>query len=205
MKYNKRTQWLSMIALLSLVLPSAALEQRLFKSADQTKTFTATLLEYNEAKRTVAVRIKGGDSKRFSIDLLSADDQKYVMGSAGELAVSRSVNVSFKEVKGETARSKSGRVRTSSTPISYDIQVYNRSDQVIKDLEVRYSFYYCVGSSTVNGPRHSPKVQKGSLIYPKLFGKYNETRPTANVVLVRESQKKILPPSGGGGRAGGGG
>ncbi len=99
MKHNNRTQWLSLIALLSLVLPSAALEQREFTSADETKTFTATLIEYKEANRTVAVRLKSGGTKRFSIDLLSADDQKYVMESADELAVSRSVDVSFKEIK----------------------------------------------------------------------------------------------------------
>lgn len=203
MKQTKRTRWLSLIALLSLVLSSAAIEQRQFKSADETKTFTATLIEYKDSTRTVTVRLKSGGSKRFSIDLLSADDQKYVMDSAEELAVSRSVHVSFKEVKGDTSRSKAGRVRTQSTPISYEIQVYNRSDQVIKDVEVRYSFYYCVGSSSATGPRHTPKVQKGSLIYPKLFGKYNETRHTADVVLVRESQKRILPPSGGGGAGGG--
>lgn len=205
MKHTNRIQWLSLIALLSFILPSAALEEREFKSADKSKSFTATLIDYNEAKKTVTVTLKNGSQKRFALAILSEEDQKYVIDSADDLAVSRSVNVSFKEIKGETTRSKAGLVRTQSTPTSYEIQVYNRSDTVIEELEVRYSLYYCVGSSNATGPRHTPKVLKGSLIYPKLFGKYTETRPTSEITLIRESKKGVAPPvpSGGGGRGGG--
>ncbi|MCP5536290.1 MAG: hypothetical protein H7A51_08670 [Akkermansiaceae bacterium] len=201
MKNTKHMKWLSLVAMLSFSLPAAALEEREFKSSDESKSFTATLTDYNAARKTATVTLKNGIVKSFDLSLLSEEDQKYVIDSADELAVSRSVSVSFKEVKGETTRTKSGLVRTRSTPTSYEIQVYNRSDKVIEDLEIRYSLYYCVGSSSATGPSHTPQVLKGSLIYPKLFGKYNETRATSEVVLIRESKKGVAPPvpSGGGG------
>lgn len=205
MKNTKRKQWLSLMTLLALALPCAALEEREFKSADESKTFTATLTDYNSAKKTVTVMLKNGSKKSFSIEVLSAADQKYVKASAAELAVARAVNVTFKEVKGKTARTKAGLVKTQSTPTSYDIQVYNRSDEIIENLEVRYSFYYCVGSSSATGPRHTPKVQKGSLVFPKLFGKYNETRQTTQIAIIRESKKGVAPPVPSGGGGGGGG
>ncbi len=194
-------KYLPLVALLAVSPLSEALELRQFKNTDGTKSFTATLANYNPKSKQVTVNMENGRTKRFSIKLLSQEDQKYVLDSLDELAICRSVSVSFKEVKGETTRRKTDLVRTSTTPTAYQIELYNRSDQIIRDLEVRYSFYYCVGSSSYNGPRHTPKVITGTIFYPKLFGKYHETRKTAEVVLVREVKKGIAPPvpSGGGG------
>ena len=73
---------------------------------------------------------------------------------------------------------------------------------MVEDVDVRYSYYYCVGSSSATGPRHTPKVQKGVLSYPKMFGQYNETRETAQINLINESKKGVAPPASGG-RGGG--
>lgn len=196
---------LTSIALCALILPASALEEREFKSADKTKSFKATLTDYDVKKKRVTVQLENGKSKRFPIDILSKEDQAYVKKYSDVLAVSRDIKITFTEVKGKTERSKEGLVRTRKTPTSYNIMVYNRSDKVIENLEVRYSYYYCVGSSSADGPRHTPKVSKGTLVFPKLFGKYNETRETAKITLIRESKKGVAPPvpSGGGGMGGG--
>ncbi|MBT8036997.1 MAG: hypothetical protein KJO21_05585 [Verrucomicrobiae bacterium] len=197
----------SLIALLSLVyvLPSAAFEQRLFYSAkDKSKSFEAKLLDYDPIKKVVRVTLKSGKTTSFALSLLSEEDQEYVRSHAVILAVGRDVKLSLKEIKGEVEHSKDGLIRRSATPRSYEVSVYNRSDQIIEDFEVRYSFYYCVGSSSVNGPKHSPQVQKGTLLYPKLFGKYTETRTTSEVVMIRENKKRVDPPARSGGRGGGG-
>lgn len=207
MKTTQRSKWLSLMMLVACALPSQALEERKFFNADKSQSFPATLTDYNEAKKLVTVTLKSGKKKKFSINLLSKEDQEYVKANATILAAARDINVSFKEVKGETTRSKSGLVRTRKTPTGYEIMVYNRSDKTIENLEVRYSYYYCVGSSSATGPRHTPKVLKGVISYPKMYGKYNETRKTDEVVLIRESKKGVAPPapSGGGGIGGGGG
>ncbi len=205
MKASKRMQWLALSALISLALPSQALEQRTFHSAtDSSKSFEAELTGYDPIKQIVSVTLKSGKAQRFSLALLSEEDQKYVKDHAVILAVGRDVDISFKEVKGDVTRTKQGLVRSRSTPISYEIAVYNRSDQIIKDLEVRYSLYYCVGSSSATGPSHTPKLLKGTLTYPKLFGKYNETRTTSEIVIIRESKKGVAPPVPSGGGGGGG-
>lgn len=200
MKTSCRIHWLTMIAFVLLVVPSSALEQRTFHSSnDKSKSFEAELTGYDPIKKMVSVTLKSGKAKRFSLALLSEEDQKYVRAHAVILAVGRDVDITFKEAQGDVTRTNKGLIRSRSTPTSYAITVYNRSDQIIKDLEVRYSFYYCVGSSSASGPRHSPKVQKGTLNYPKLFGKYNETRKTSEVVIIRESKKGVSPPVSGGG------
>ena len=59
-----------------LMLPSLALEERKFVSADGSKSFQATLVDYDEAKGLVKVEMKSGKIVRFSMDLLSKDDQE---------------------------------------------------------------------------------------------------------------------------------
>lgn len=199
MTHTHRTKWLSLMAIVSLTLPSGALEDREFHSADKKQSFTAALLDYNPSKKSVTVVMKGGGEKIFSLDLLSKEDQAYVKANADVLEVAREVRVTFKEVKGETTRTKKGLIRRRSTPTGYAISVSNRSDRILKNVKVKYSFYYCVGSSSATGARHTPKVKTGTLDYPKMFEKYTETRKTPVVVLIHESKKGVSPPVSGGG------
>ncbi|MGB0992047.1 MAG: hypothetical protein ACPG32_06215 [Akkermansiaceae bacterium] len=205
MRKIAKTKWISFFAMAALTLPGLALEKRKFHNADKSKSFSATLTAYNPTKKTVTVQFKSGKSSTFSIEKLSADDQKYVKDNADVLAVSSNLIISFKEVKDKTQRTKSDRVRTATTPTAFDIKVYNRSDTPIENLEIRYSYYYCVGSSSASGPRHTPKVSKGTLTFPKMFGKYTETRTTEKVALIRESKQGKAPPVPSGGGGGGGG
>lgn len=122
------------------------------------------------------------------------------MENQDTLAVLKSVSVSFKEVKEKSVRSKDGRITTSTVPTYFDVTVYNRSQTPIEDLSLQYSYYYCVGSLTPGGPKHTPKVDKGELAFDKLFGQDTATLPTAKIDIVRASKKGVAPPvrSGGG-------
>ncbi|MFK7911451.1 MAG: hypothetical protein AB8F34_12755 [Akkermansiaceae bacterium] len=186
---------------LVMILPLSALEEREFHNTDRSKSFRATLADYDEAKGLVTVQLATGKTKRFAMKLLSEEDQKYIKANSEMLVVARAFDVKFKEVKGETTRTKAGLIRTRKTPTSYQVQLYNRSKKIVEDVDVRYSYYYCVGSSSATGPRHTPKVKKGVLGFPKMFGQYSESRETAQVDLIRESKKGVAPPvpSGGGG------
>ena len=163
------------LLLLALIASTAtAFEQRKFYNADRTKSFLATLADYDEAKSSVTVRLESGKKKRFNIKLLSKKDQEYIKKNAQILFVSRSFDVRFKEVKGDVTRSKSGLIRTRKTPTSYSVELYNRSKNIVENVDIRYTFYYCVGSSSASGPRHSPKVMKGVLSFPKMYGQYSD-------------------------------
>jgi hypothetical protein len=183
-----------MLALVSMALPSAALEQREFHSQDKTKSFYGRLMEYSTSSKTVTVRLKNGKTQRFKISLLSEEDQKYVLDNLDTLAVMRSVSVKFKEITEKPVRTKEGRIRTSTTPTYFDLTVYNRSKTSIENLELRYNYYYCVGSLDPQGAKHTPKVLKGTLQFDKIFGQDTITMPTAVVKIVRASKKGVAPP-----------
>ena len=114
MKNTQKKRWLTILALVSLTLPSVALEQRAFHSVDKTKLFYGLLTNYDPVKKSVTVRMKNGRYKRFKISLLSEEDQQYVITSQGELAVNQGLRVTFKEIKEKSTRTKKGLIRTST-------------------------------------------------------------------------------------------
>lgn len=185
---------LTILALCAFALPAAALEKREFKNADGSKSFTAELIDYNAKKKRVTVRKKNGRKSTFPISLLSEEDKQYVIKNADVIRVARAVKVKFTEVKGKVTRDRGDLIRSRTTPTGYQITVSNSSNKKIENLEIHYSYYYCVGSSRPGGPKHTPKVEKGVLTYPKLFGKYSETRESTMIDLIQENKK----PEGGG-------
>lgn len=201
MKYTHKKRYLSLLALVSLALPSAALEERQFFSKDKSQSFAGLLTGYNATSKVVTVRLTRGREKRFKLDLLSAEDQKYVLDNRDTLAVIQGISVSFKEVKEKSERTKEGLIRTSRVPTYFDVTVYNRTKTPIENLELKYSYYYCVGTLEAGGPKHSPKVEKGSLAFNKLFGRDTATLQTSKIDIIRASKKGVAPPvpSGGGG------
>lgn len=192
-----------MLAFTSMILPGQALEERQFYSPNKEKSFYGLLTGYDTSKKTVTVRLKNGQEKRFKIDLLAKDDQKYVLDNEDTLAVIGGVSLSFREIKQPSTRTKVGLIRTSSVPTSFDITVYNRSKTPIEDLELRYSYYYCVGTLAAGGPKHTPQVAKGTLMFDKIFGQDTSSQQTSVVDIVRASKKGVAPPVSSGGGGGG--
>lgn len=187
-----------MLALVSLALPSAALEDRAFYNKDKSQSFSGRLTGYNASSKIVTVRLNKGGEKRFRLGLLAEADQKYVLENQDTLAVISGVNVSFKEIKEKSTRTKEGLIRTSTVPTYYDVTVYNRTKTSIEELELRYSYYYCVGTLTIGGPRHTPQVANGSLVFDKLYDQDTATLKTETIDIVRSSKKGVAPSAGGG-------
>lgn len=204
MKYTYRKRWLSMLAFVCLVLPSAALEDRTFHNKDKSQSFSGRLTGYKASSKIVTIRLSKGGVRRFKLGLLAADDQKYVLKNQDTLAVIGGVSVSFKEIKEKSTRTKKGLIRTSTVPTHYNVTVYNRTKTPIEDLELRYSYYYCVGTLTAGGPKHTPQVANGSLVFDKLYDQDTATLKTKTIDIVRSSKKGVAPPISGGGGGGGG-
>jgi hypothetical protein len=202
MKNTLRKRWLSMIALLSLALPCAALEQHEFHSNDNSQSFHGQLTDYDAAKKVVTVKLKNGKVSKFKLSLLSEDDQKYVIHNQVTLSAVKGLQVSFKEVKGKITRTKEGLIRTTVTPTSYDVTVYNRTKTPMRDLTLNYHYYYCVGTLTPGGAKHTPKVTTGRLMFDKLFGQDTATLTTSTINITRARKKAVLPTPGGGGGGG---
>jgi hypothetical protein len=199
MKNTLRKRWLSMIALLSLALPCAAIEQHEFHSNDNSQSFHGQLTDYDAAKKVVTVKLKNGKVSKFKLSLLSEDDQKYVIHNQVTLSAVKGLEVSLKEIKGKITRTKEGLIRTTVTPTSYDVTVYNRTKTPMVDLTLNYHYYYCVGTLTPGGAKHTPKVTTGSLVFDKLFGQDTATLTTSTIDITRARKKAVLPSPGGGG------
>lgn len=204
MKSTKRKRWLALLALVSMALPSAAFEQRAFYSKDKTQTFSGCLTDYDATKKSVTVKLKNGQKKRFNLNFLSEDDQKYVLGHQDTLAVGKGLSVSFKKMRDKSTRTKEGLIRTSVIPTYYDVTIYNRTKTEIDDLELRYSYYYCIGTLAPKGPKHTPHIARGMLSCGKIYGQDTLTLQTAKIDIIRASKKGVAPPVSGG-RGGGGG
>jgi len=188
-----------MIILFSFALPCGALEQHKFFNNDNSQSFYAELTGYDAAKQVVTVKLENGKKSKFKLSLLSEGDQKYVIHNQVTLVAVKRLEVSFKEVKGKKTRTKEGLIRTSVTPISYNVTVYNRSKTPIKDVKLNYHYYYCVGTLTPGGPKHTPKVTTGGLVFNELAGQDTAVLTTSAIDIIRASKKGVPPPNRGGG------
>lgn len=191
MSFNMRKKPLLQIKLLAAVAfavlaftPSVgAIEPRMFYSADKAKSFKATLLDYNAKKKVVTVVSASGKKQSFPLSILSEDCQDYVLTHAKLLIISKSIRLSFEEVK-----EKGGGDGTST---GYAIEVNNSSDRPIDGLTLKYTLHYRQGDLLKGGT--AAKTRTGKLRTEKLYSKDTLTVETGRVDIVRKS----VPPSGG--------
>ena len=98
--------------------------------------------------------------------------------------IARYVSLDFEEVKGK----KSG----DSIPTHYAVEVINRGQNAIEDVEVKYTLYYRQGNLNKGGT--DEKTYSGTISTGKLFDTDSITLETKSIDIVRKSK----PPQGGG-------
>lgn len=135
----------ALIPLGCLCLGVATLSAELhdFKSADGSKSFSGELIAYDAATKTVTVNSQRS-TKKFSIDVLSEADQKYVIEQGKLLAVYNNIEISLKEFREDSQKRTSERIEDRVAPCGYYITLNNRSAQDFKNLVVKYTIYYGV-------------------------------------------------------------
>ncbi|MBT8044651.1 MAG: hypothetical protein KJO79_06850 [Verrucomicrobiae bacterium] len=175
---------LASLVMLAFALPSQALEKRTFYSVDKSKSFEATLADYDAKKKTVTVVFTNGRKKSFPVSVLSKECQDYVLSKLDLLVISRAVRLQFEEIK----------VKGGGDAIAtgYAIEVYNSSKRAVEDVTLKYTLYYNQGDLNKGGT--VAKTKTGTLNTGKLFDRDTVTLNTAKVDIVR----KIKPASGGG-------
>lgn len=161
-----------------------AIEQRTYYSADKSKSFTATLTAVDAKKGKVTVRYPSGSMKSFPINVLSEDCKKYILSKQDALSIARYIRLDFDEVKGV----KSG----DAIPTHYNIEVYNRGENSIQDVQIKYTLYYTQGNLNKGGSDR--KTATGTLSSGKIYDSDSVTLPTQSISIVRKSK----PASGGG-------
>lgn len=164
-----------------------ALEEREFFNADKTKSFKGTVVGFDAEKKKVTIRTSKGGLSHAKLSAFSEADQKYILDNVNVLAANKALEFSFKEVTG-------GGTKKTGFDTGYDIRLYNRGTTEIKDIELKYTIYYRVGS-VQKGVKTVAKEQSGDLSLDSLYGTLRYTLSTSKVKLVREIVK---------GKAGGG-
>lgn len=174
------------IALLvaAITLPAQGLEPRTFYDSGKTKSFQATLSDYDAKTKTVTVIAGRSKTMKFPLSVLAEDCQKYVLSKKDLLTVAKNVRLKFTEVK-ETPGAESSNVH-------FDIEVYNRGKNSIEDVTLRYTIYYDEGDLKRGG--FTRRTSEGILSTGKMFDGDTLTVATSPVYLVRA----ITKPSGGG-------
>jgi len=170
----------------ALVLPSAALEKRIFKNADESKSFEGVLTDYNVGKGMVTVRMTGTRSSSFKLSLLSEGDQEYVKENANALAASKALRLDFDLYKDKAVKEKTATQKTTTTPAGYEIAVRNWSDQDIEDIEINYTIFH--RKDAENGLGSITQTQ-GSFHISTLFKKSEDPNKTDPVDLVRYARQ----------------
>lgn len=155
-------------------------ELRNFESADGSKTFSAELIGYDSKTKMVTVILQR-KTQNFSIDLLSEDDQKYVIETGKQLAVINNIVITIKEFSENSEKKTSERVEDRVTPSGYVISLNNRSAQDFKKLEVKYTIYYAVQGYIE--PDRKVETLTGDLTYDLASNKSKELNTkTVNIV-----------------------
>lgn len=170
---------ITLVAAAFTLASAHALEQRVFRSVDKSKSFDATLTAYDAQKKKVTVVYASGKKASFSLGVLSEECQKYVLSKKDLLAISRFVRLDFKEVKAE----RNG----DAIATHYDVEVYNRGKRIIEDVELKYTLYYTQGNLTKGG--NDQKTSSGSLSTGKLYDGYAITVSTPAIDIIRTIKK----------------
>lgn len=183
---------LTLCASCLLVMSASGTEMRTFSSADKSKTFEGVLVGYSSKTDTVQVRRKGArHTTKFKLEMLSVADQEYVRAQEEILRVAASVAIDMEAWKGEAVTQRGETVKTTTTPVAYEITVKNRSSEELKDIEVRYTIYYNKDSES---GRASELTLESSFEIDTLFAKYEDTTRTDEINLEKYRRSK----SGGG-------
>jgi len=169
---------LVLLAALVMALPSMALEPRTFYNTDKTKSFKATLTDYDATKKTVTVVYASGVKKVIPMRILSKECQDYVLENQDLLVISKSVRLKFKEVKVKGVG--------NATATGYAIEVYNSGKRPVEDVKLKYTLYYNQGDLIKGGT--VAKTTSGTLSTGKLFDSDTMTVETQKVDIIRKMQ-----------------
>ena len=184
---------LSLAAFLATLLiggSAMGFEKRTFRSADNSKSFEATLVAYDTKTGKVTVK-KGVQKMSFPLSKLSEEDVAYVEENADALAAANAIKLDFDLYKDKPETKRTDITRTITTPAGYEIEVSNWTEQKFRDVEVNYSIYH--RKDAENGPGSIAET-KGSFSLTYLANNSESTTRTTPINLIRYSRKK----SGGG-------
>lgn len=173
---------------LLLGLSSAAMaEMRLFTSADGSKSLTAELIDYDEPRQTITLRLQGGRQMTTPITAFCEEDQTYAKASAERMAAGRKLAVRFEGEEGTSSEAKTSTRRITTTQQGFNVEIRNNGELGITGLSAEYKIFV-----SRDGAKKSIEVQEGNLDFAALEPRKEEVYATEMVGIKRD---RPLPPS----------
>ncbi|MFP6874111.1 MAG: hypothetical protein VCA55_11445 [Verrucomicrobiales bacterium] len=126
--------------LLAVGLPARADLHR-FGNVDETKSFYAELLRFDDRKKVVTVRMVSGKEVNFPISVLSEEDRTWINGQKEILAASRWLKLKLSGEWGKRTVTKAESSKTITTERIYHAELSNYGPLPLRDLEVTYNIH----------------------------------------------------------------
>ncbi|MGB0991510.1 MAG: hypothetical protein ACPG32_03475 [Akkermansiaceae bacterium] len=169
--------------LFTLLIGLCSGEVRRFQNADETKSFFGELVDYDAKKKLVTVKLQKGNKKiKFALNILSEDDQKYVLNNADRVAVANNIEITLKKFSDKSKKELKPRIVNRVHPSGYTIQVNNRSKKVISNITLNYTLYYAVQDYLK--PERKDETKEGSLTIEKIVAQRKQTHKTETIDIV---------------------
>ena len=164
-------------------------EMHRFKSADGSKDFIGELTGYDPKTKAVSVKIKRR-IQTFKIDLLSEEDQKYVIENGERLAVANDIDISLESYTDKYVKKKEKRIEDRIYPSGYEVKISNRSRRTFENLKLTYTIYY--GVQGYLKPDRKTEEATGELVCKTLTSLGSTTLRTEPVSIVTGELEPII-------------
>jgi hypothetical protein len=183
----------------ALVLVSLALaalshglkaEGRVFHNVDGTKNFEAELTGYDGTSKLVSVKLENGRMQQFLIDVLSKEDQAYVLENADRLALANDLSIVLKIFRGESRKTEKDRITDHIYPTGYTISIRNRGRNGFENVTLDYTLFYKVQGYTSKD--RELKQSSGTLECKVVPPASNISRNTETVDIVSGKLDALL-------------
>lgn len=165
-------------------------EVRRFQNKEETKSFFAELTAYDAKTKLLTVRMSNGRHKRFALDLLSKDDQKYVLENAKRLAVGKNIRVRLEKFKDKSKKELEPRIVNRVAPSGYQISLSNRAKHTFTDITLKYTLYYAVQGYLK--PERENKIKEGEVVCKAITSQETVNLKTETINIVSGKLEPVI-------------
>lgn len=184
----------------------ASQEWRTFSSLDGTRTFKGQLTAFDTSSSTVTVLKSDRKRISFKLDVISEEDQEYVLENSSKLAPDLSLKIRFEELRDRQGTTRSSETRTTNHESGYTIYLNSYSPSLVKEAEVEYLMIY--RKDSVSGDSNDIVVKGTDIVEIPPNSSASVETETVELVNYYKAGQPIGSAGGGGcsgGSCGGGG
>lgn len=169
--------------LLAGSLATASAELRTFKSADGTKTLSASVISVTPAKGAAQIKRSDGKVMNIPVKSLSEDDRAYLADWYKTSMAARRISLRISDEEKKTGEREANNGKITSIDSLFNIDVRNNGETSFEELDLEYQiFYYHDG---VDGKKTQHKTAKGQTSISSISSRSDQRIQTEAVKLTK--------------------